>query len=149
MSYSNEQSHVASNVDSPRIPRQCRLLKAMLTSQKHGPFPVTIRNVSRLGIGGGGEFALERGERVTIELPGHQPMRGTVRWTMDRRFGIECDLPIRVADLCSAHDGQLNPIDNSPEFRIIPPPIVDTRRPGLTIGTSKPPRHGHSEWTER
>src|SRR5688572_6962859 len=84
------------DTDSPaaadqRQPRQSRLVKAELGCARLGRFDVTIRNVSHTGIGGQGPHMLHVGERMTIFLPGHDPMPGTVRWVHDRRFGIETD----------------------------------------------------------
>ena len=115
-----------------RQPRQARLVKAGLGCARLGQFDVTIRNVSQTGIGGQGPHILAIGERMTIYMPGHEPMMGTVRWVVDRRFGIETDKPIETVRLRGAHGDQLLAADSSLEFQIVPPPQGSTWRPGVT-----------------
>ena len=45
-------------------------------------FDVTLRNVSLTGVGGQASHMLQIGERMTVFLPGHEPMMGTVRWAV-------------------------------------------------------------------
>lgn len=125
--------------DSPaaadkRQPRQSRLVKAELGCARLGRFDVTIRNVSHTGIGGQGPHMLHAGERLTIYLPGHEPMTGTVRWTHDRRFGIETDVAIETGRLRGAQGDGLTSADSKAEFQIVPAPRISARRPGLTLG---------------
>ena len=82
--------------DEKRQPRQSRLVKAALACTRLGKFDVTIRNVSETGIGGQAPGALHIGERITVFLPGHEPMLGTVRWVAGTRFGIQTDRPVEV-----------------------------------------------------
>src|SRR3546814_1096115 len=73
---SNPEAHAASPAASEkRQPRQSRLVKASLGCERLGRFDVTIRNVSKTGVGGKGPHRLHIGERVTLFMPGHQPMR--------------------------------------------------------------------------
>lgn len=132
-----------------RQPRQSRLVKAALESERLGRFDVTIRNVSQTGVGGQGPHVLNHGERLTVLLPGHTPMTGTVRWVVDQRFGIETDEEIRIDLLRAAHGSSLPSADNSIEFRIVPPPKVVGRRPGLTLNAPQPIHPGRSDWTSR
>ncbi|WP_411339684.1 PilZ domain-containing protein [Sphingopyxis sp. J-6] len=119
-----------------RQPRQSRLVKAELGCARLGRFDVTIRNVSHTGIGGQGPHMLQIGERMTIFLPGHDPMPGTVRWVQDRRFGIETDRAIDTARLRGAQGDGLTTADSKAEFQIVPAPKLTSRRPGLTLGVS-------------
>ncbi len=143
---------MSNHADEPsadkRQPRQSRLVKATLECDRFGRFDVTVRNVSQTGIGGQGPHILDRGERLTVHLPGHGAMAGTVRWVDDRRFGIETDAEIHIDQLRAAHGGGLPSADQSVEFRIVPPPKIVSRRPGLTTGVS--PQHpGKSDWNTR
>jgi hypothetical protein len=132
-----------------RQPRQSRLVKAALENARFGRFDVTVRNVSQTGIGGQGPHGLQNGERLTVHLPGHEPMAGTVRWVCDQRFGIETDGEIRIAQLRSAHGGTVPSADNSIEFRIVPPPRVVAKRPGLSLGAATPIDPRKSDWRQR
>jgi hypothetical protein len=144
-------SHIDNSPDAEsaekRQPRQSRLVKAALESDRFGRFDVTIRNVSQTGIGGQAPHILNRGERLTVHLPGHKPMMGTVRWVVDQRFGIETDEEIRTEQLRAAHGGGgLPSADQSIEFRIVPPPKIVARRPGLSLGAATPIDPRKSDW---
>lgn len=124
--------------DEKRQPRQSRLVKAALACQRLGQFDVTIRNVSLTGVGGQGPHVMQIGERITVFLPGHEAMLGTVRWVAGNRFGIETDKPVETARLRAAHGDGLITTDSKVDFQIVPAPRIDTWRPGLTRATSLP-----------
>lgn len=125
-----------------RQPRQSRLVKASLGCLRLGRFDVTIRNVSHTGIGGRGPHSLQIGERMTVYMPGHEPMLGTVRWVSDACFGIETDNPIETAQLRAAHSDQLTTADAKADFQIVPPPALSTWRPGLSLNPQLPGHYG-------
>jgi len=125
-----------------RQPRQSRLVKAALGCQRLGQFDVTIRNVSETGIGGQGPHMLQIGERMTVLLPGHEAMMGTVRWVAGKRFGVETDKPVETARLRAAHGDDLRTTDSVTDFQIVPAPKLETWRPGLTKATSLPGHYG-------
>ena len=125
-----------------RQPRQSRLVKAALGCQRLGQFDVTIRNVSETGVGGQGPHILQIGERMTVLLPGHEAMMGTVRWVAGKRFGIETDRPVETARLRAAHGDGLRTSDSVTDFQIVPAPKLDTWRPGLTRATNLPGHFG-------
>lgn len=140
---SNSEASPASPApDEKRQPRQSRLVKAALACQRLGQFDVTIRNVSLTGVGGQGPHALQIGERITVFLPGHEAMLGTVRWVAGNRFGIETDKPIETGRLRAAHNDQLVTADSKAEFQIVPAPQISTWRPGLSRATSLPGHFG-------
>lgn len=128
--------------DEKRQPRQSRLVKAALACDRLGRFDVTIRNVSQTGVGGQGPHTLAIGERLTVFLPGHEPMPGTVRWVAGNRFGIETDRDIETVRLRAAHADQLVTTDSKADFQIVPAPQMSTWRPGLTRATSLPGHFG-------
>ena len=146
-------SHTDTNSEAEsaekRQPRQSRLVKAALETERFGRFDVTIRNVSQTGIGGQAPHALANGERLTVHLPGHKPMTGTVRWVVDQRFGIETDEEIRPDQLRAAHGGGVPTADQSIEFRIVPPPKIVGGRPGLSLGAGSPLDPRKSDWRMR
>lgn len=125
-----------------RQPRQSRLVKAALACPRLGQFDVTLRNVSDTGIGGQGAHSLQIGERITVMLPGHETMLGTVRWVAGHRFGIETDSPIETGRLRVARGNDLRTADSVADFQIVPAPKIDTWRPGLTRATSLPGHYG-------
>lgn len=130
-----------------RQPRQSRLVKGALACARLGQFDVTIRNVSETGIGGQAPAPLNIGERITVFLPGHDPMLGTVRWVVDRKFGIETDRSIDTALLRTAHGGAPSASHAvTSGFEIIPPPTAPARRPGLVLGAAQPAHFGRSTW---
>lgn len=125
-----------------RQPRQSRLVKASLGCERLGRFDVTIRNVSKTGVGGKGPHGLHVGERVTLFMPAHPPMMATVRWVADTRFGIETDEPIETARLRAAHADQLVTADSKADFQIVPAPRLSTWRPGLGLNPNLPGSYG-------
>jgi hypothetical protein len=148
---SSPEASPASSVPSDkRQPRQSRLVKGALACARLGQFDVTIRNVSETGIGGLAPTALNIGERITVFLPGHDPMLGTVRWVVEKRFGIETDRPIDTTLLRAAHGGAA-PASHAVAsgFEIIPAPIAPARRPGLVLGSSQPAHFGRSVWQSK
>jgi len=130
---SDPETDSPANADK-RQPRQSRLVKAALGCARLGRFDVTLRNVSQTGIGGQGPHMLQLGERLTVYLPSHDPMMGTVRWVVDRRFGVETDREIYPERLRGAPGGALAASDSSAAFQIVPPPKLTSRRPGLLLG---------------
>lgn len=140
---SSPEAPTASSVlDEKRQPRQSRLVKGSLGCQRLGRFDVTIRNVSQTGIGGQGPHSLNIGERMTVFLPGHEPMLGTVRWVSGNRFGLETDKPVETMRLRASHGDDLRTADSVADFQIVPAPKLDTWRPGLTRATSLPGHFG-------
>lgn len=138
----NEADTASKTATEKRQPRQSRLVKAAFNCERFGRFDITIRNVSETGIGGQAPHALLIGERVTVYLPGHAPMMGTVRWVVDRRFGVETDVKIEPGRLRTASGEQLVAADSSLEFQLFTPPEATTWRPGLTIATNLPGHFG-------
>ncbi len=128
--------------DEKRQPRQSRLVKAALACQRLGQFDVTIRNVSLTGVGGQGPHILQIGERITVFLPGHEAMLGTVRWVAGTRFGIQTDKPVETSRLRAAQADQLVTADSKAEFQIVPAPRISTWRPGLSRATNLPGHYG-------
>ena len=139
---SPEAPTASSAPDEKRQPRQSRLVKGSLGCQRLGRFDVTIRNVSETGIGGQGPHSLNIGERMTVFLPGHEPMLGTVRWVSGNRFGLETDKPVETMRLRASHGDDLRTTDSVTDFQIVPAPKIDTWRPGLTRATSLPGHYG-------
>src|SRR3546814_9049385 len=62
---------------------------------------------------------------MTVIMPGHEPMLGTVRWVAGTRFGIQTDREIETMRLRAAHKDQIVAADSKADFQIIPPPRVD------------------------
>src|SRR3546814_9499689 len=113
---SNPEAFPASSrPEEKRQPRQSRLVKAALACQLLGRFDVTLRNVSLTGIGGQGPHALQIGERMTVIMPGHEPMLGTVRWVAGTRFGIQTDREIETVRLRAAHKEQIVAAESTAE----------------------------------
>lgn len=138
----NPEASASTAPDEKRQPRQSRLVKGSLGCQRLGRFDITIRNVSETGLGGQGPHSLNIGERMTVFLPGHEPMLGTVRWVAGTRFGIETDKPVETMRLRASHGDDLRTADSVADFQIVPAPKMDTWRPGLTRGTKLPGHFG-------
>jgi len=55
------------------------------------PHPVKVRNLSSNGMMGEGAFTLRSGTRLTVSLPKHGEVAGTVVWVQQPRFGVAFD----------------------------------------------------------
>lgn len=141
-----EASPASAPPPDKRQPRQSRLVKAELACPRLGKFDATIRNVSETGLGGQAPHGLNIGERMTVFLPGHDPMMGTVRWVADKRFGLETDKPVDTTRLRAAHGNPVPATHPTAGFEIIPPPTAPARRPGLVLGAAQPAHFGRSIW---
>lgn len=139
---SNPEASASTAPDEKRQPRQSRLVKGSLGCQRLDRFDITIRNVSETGLGGQGPHILQIGERMTVFLPGHEAMLGTVRWVAATRFGIETDKPVDTMRLRASHGDDLRTTDSSADFQIVPAPKINTWRPGLTRATTVPGHFG-------
>jgi hypothetical protein len=144
-----EASPASSSSADKRQPRQSRLVKAALACSRLGQFDVTIRNVSETGIGGQAPHGLNIGERMTVFLPGHEPMLGTVRWVVDKKFGIETDKSVETLRLRAAHGSGAPAPASTAGFEIMPPVTAPARRPGLVLGAAKPAHFGRSVWSNK
>src|SRR3546814_20073284 len=131
---SKPEGHAASPAASEKHhPRQSRLVKASLGCERLGRFDVTIRNVSKTGVGGKGPHRLHISERVTLFMPGHQPMTATVRWVADTRFGIETAEPIATGRMRAAHADQLATAARQADSQNVPePPLSALPQLGTT-----------------
>ncbi|SNS73139.1 PilZ domain-containing protein [Sphingopyxis indica] len=145
---SNPEADTASPAEAEkRQPRQARLVKASLGCERLGRFDVTIRNVSKTGVGGKAPHMLQIGERMTLFMPGHQPMMGTVRWVADTRFGFETDEPIETVRLRASHGDDLVTADSKVDFQLVPAPKLTTWRPGLSHTPTLPGHYGQKRKT--
>ncbi|WP_416194935.1 PilZ domain-containing protein [Sphingopyxis sp.] len=117
-------------------------MKASFSCQRLGQFDVTIRNVSETGVGGQAPHMLQIGERLTVFLPGHDAMIGTVRWVADKKFGIETDKSIETARLRATQGDHLVAADSHADFQIIAAPTISTWRPGLSLSPQLPGHYG-------
>lgn len=126
--------------------RQSHLVKAEIESDRFGRFDMTIRNLSQTGIGGRAENPLNRGETVTVFLPGHRSMAATVRWSDGLSFGIETEREIQIEKLRDALASHASSSGGPSEFRIVAPSKVRFKRPGLRLGITLPPSTGFSRW---
>lgn len=74
-----------------REPRTSKLLAVELSSDRHPPARVVIRNLSSHGVGARGDIDLLPCERVLLHFPGGGRIAGTVRWVRKGTFGIALD----------------------------------------------------------
>jgi hypothetical protein len=76
---------------SAREPRTSKLVAVELSSDRHPPTRVVVRNLSSHGVGARGDIDLLPCERVCLHLPGGGKIAGTVRWVRKGTFGIALD----------------------------------------------------------
>ena len=74
-----------------REPRTSKLVAVELSSDRHPPTRIVIRNLSSHGVGARGDLDLLPCERITLHLPSGGKIAGTVRWVRKGTFGIALD----------------------------------------------------------
>ncbi len=86
--------------DEMRLPRQRRLVRALVTDSFGTKYDIVIRNVSEKGLGATMQGVPPlRGTTVTVIIPQGMTMDGTVRWVDGSAFGVEFDSPIELQTL--------------------------------------------------
>ena len=79
-------------IDTRSLKRDSLFLSADLTLADGGePVRVKVRNLSDGGMMAEAPLPVERGTRVGIQLRNIGPVKGSVAWTQDDRFGIVFD----------------------------------------------------------
>lgn len=68
--------------------RSCRIFLATVRNERIGTRKITVRNLSRRGLGARCEVPLEVGERVLVDLGDAGELEGVVRWATGDRFGL-------------------------------------------------------------
>ncbi|NCP19331.1 MAG: PilZ domain-containing protein [Erythrobacter sp.] len=82
-------------IDTRSLKRDSLFLTADLTLDDGGePVRVKVRNLSDGGMMAEAPLSVERGMRLGIELRNIGPIKGSVAWTQDNRFGIVFDSEI-------------------------------------------------------
>lgn len=82
-------------IDTRSLKRDSLFLTAELTLPDGGePVRVKVRNLSDGGMMAEAPLSVERGMRLGIELRNIGPVKGSVAWTQDNRFGIVFDSEI-------------------------------------------------------
>lgn len=91
---------------------------------------IRVRNLSDNGMMGAGELRVVRGSRLTVFLPGADPVTGQVAWVQDDRFGIAFDEEIdsRKVMQANAHQGEDHALDNAIVRRRVVAPAPGQRR---------------------
>ena len=80
-----------------REPRERRLLRGQMQTDRLPTFEIVIRNISARGLCATCKgLPPVTGEFTEILLPDNRTVTATVRWTNDQVFGVEFDEPIRL-----------------------------------------------------
>ena len=88
------------------------LMAGLATEGQAEPVRVRVRNLSPTGMMAEGEFEIERGARVTIELRNIGKVKGSVAWVHAERIGIAFDEEIepRMVRAKIEHKGSEVPV---------------------------------------
>ena len=79
-------------IETRSLKRDSLFLSADVTlAEGSGPVRVKVRNLSDGGMMAEAAISVERGTRLTIDLRNIGPIKGSVAWTQDNRFGIVFD----------------------------------------------------------
>ncbi|KPP94089.1 PilZ domain-containing protein [Erythrobacter sp. HL-111] len=115
-------------VDTRSVARDSLFLLADLRIEEgEETHRVRVRNLSDGGMMGEGSLRVRRGDRVRVELRNIGPVRGSVAWVQDDRFGVAFDEEI---DSQRARRPIANGVDLGPlhVYRAPPPPDPKTFR---------------------
>lgn len=81
-----------------REPRERRLLRGHMVTERLPTFEIVIRNISSRGLCGTCKgLPPITGEFAEIMLPDNRTVTATVRWVNDQVFGVEFGEPINLA----------------------------------------------------
>lgn len=84
-----------SAVDTRNVSRDSLFLMAdVLVDGRADPVRAKVRNLSAGGMMADGDFTVERGTRLTVDLRHVGHVAGTVAWVQDSRIGIAFDSEI-------------------------------------------------------
>ena len=79
-------------IETRSLKRDSLFLSADVTlAEGSGPVRVKVRNLSDGGMMAEAAISVERGTRLTIDRRNIGPIKGSVAWTQDNRFGIVFD----------------------------------------------------------
>lgn len=82
-------------VDTRHVNRDSLLLMAPVLFEGHGePVRTKVRNLSAGGMMLEGDFEVERGTRLTVELRNIGKVKGSVAWAQGSRVGVAFDSEI-------------------------------------------------------
>ncbi|MDF2637914.1 MAG: hypothetical protein K0R64_898 [Novosphingobium lindaniclasticum] len=108
---------------APRIPRGPRVTTILLIGKlasRSGETICRIRNISDLGLMAEvhGIFAVD--QQVHVTLKAGDVLRGTVRWALNGRIGMEFDTPVNVAGLLGHVANRVGPegVARGPRFDV-------------------------------
>lgn len=134
---------------SAREPRTSKLVAIELSSDRHPPTRVVIRNLSSHGIGARGDLDLLPCERITLHLPGGAKVAGTVRWVRKGTFGIALDerIPAEFLTVKPAAVGEIVTRDTQLGFEPLRHKVESTARSGFRR-THRDEVLRQSSWTE-
>lgn len=118
---------------SAREPRTSKLVAVELSSDRHPPTRIVIRNLSSHGVGARGELDLLPCERVMLHLPGDAKIAGTIRWARKGTFGIALDerLPAEFLQAKAKSATEIVTRDATAGFQPIRHNVTSTGRSGF------------------
>jgi len=99
--------------------RRARLLRGTLRFTSGTEIPIVVRNLSERGLGLTCKTAPpQRGEVVTVALPGAPEMQGVVRWTRDTAFGVELDGSVDPTELTGAIKREITKVQEVADWSV-------------------------------
>ena len=104
---------------SGREPRQRRLVRAQMYSDRLPQQDIIIRNLSLRGIGGASRgLPPMQDERVAVLLPDGQKVTGSIGWIDGLSFGIRLDLDLDLQSLAASIQRTNELTDASPNWEV-------------------------------
>lgn len=118
----------------PREPRERRLLRGQMQTERLPAFEIVIRNISARGL-----CATCKGlppvvdELAEIHLPDNRYVVATVRWVCDQVFGVEFQEPINLAIMMDTLQRLRDLAERNTSWEVKSKHRVNDRRPDLAL----------------
>ncbi len=116
----------------PREPRERRLLRGQMQTERLPAFEIVIRNISARGLCGTCKgLPPICGEEADILLPDNRTVTATVRWVNDQVFGVEFSDPINLAIMMDTLQRLRDLAERNASWEVKSKHRVNDRRPDL------------------
>lgn len=118
----------------PREPRERRLLRGHMQTERLAPFEIVIRNISARGLCGTCKgLPPVIGEFAEIHLPDNRHVTAIVRWVNDQVFGVEFEEPINLAIMLDTLQRLRGLAERDASWEVKSKHRVHDRRPDLAL----------------
>lgn len=118
----------------PREPRERRLLRGQMQTERLPAFEIVIRNISSRGLCATCKgLPPVQGEFAEILLPDNRTVTANVRWASDQVFGVEFEEPINLEILMDTLQRLRDLAERNARWEVKSKHRVLDRRPDMAL----------------